>query len=323
MSSLTSTEIIALVFVVVLAVIVVGLFVYLIRRLRSRRAKLLSDLEDRPQLNQDRAFNRLSMARREAGILAAQGVDVHRAQELIAESQGAFDTRQYDRSYRVAQSAHEALVNARQHGTMTPGAPLPSKGPAASAPPDTSRLPSGATSTSEPPPSATPPIPKNRAESQFQMRLLSDELSALGGARARDPVGRRGERAPSSSPKRVRPGGLHRGVPSRPARSADARRVGREPPGRDGRDQLRRPGPAERECHDARRGSDSRIGRGFRALPGLRLPGLPGGFLLSRLRPTSSPPHLPELRSRSGRRRSILRALRCPIPVTGAFVTKR
>ncbi|MGA8604560.1 MAG: zinc ribbon domain-containing protein [Thermoplasmata archaeon] len=188
MSSLTSTEIIALVFVVVLAVIVVGLFVYLIRRLRSRRAKLLSDLEDRPQLNQDRAFNRLSMARREAGILAAQGVDVHRAQELIAESQGAFDTRQYDRSYRVAQSAHEALVNARQHGTMTPGAPLPSKGPAASAPPDTSRLPSGATSTSEPPPSATPPIPKNRAESQFQMRLLSDELSALGGARARDPA---------------------------------------------------------------------------------------------------------------------------------------
>ena len=58
-SSLTNTEIIALVFVVVLAVIVIGLFVYLIRRLRSRRAKLLSDLADRPQLNQDRAFNRL------------------------------------------------------------------------------------------------------------------------------------------------------------------------------------------------------------------------------------------------------------------------
>ena len=188
MSSLTSTEIIALVFVVVLAVIVVGLFLYLIRRLRSRRAKLLSDLEDRPQLNQDRAFNRLAMARREAGILAEQGVDVHRAQELIAESQGAFDTRQYDRSYRVAQSAHEALVIARQQGTLATAGPLPSKGSPAPGPSGTGRLPSTSDALSNPAAPATPPIAKNRAESQFQMRLLSDELAALGGARAHDPA---------------------------------------------------------------------------------------------------------------------------------------
>jgi len=187
-SSLTSTEIIALVFVVVLAVIVIGLFVYLIRRLRSRRAKLLSDLADRPQLNQDRAFNRLAMARREAGILAAQGVDVRRAQELIAESQGAFDTREYDRSYRVAQSAHEALVNARQQGARVAGGPLPSRGPATTVSSRTQHLLPTAGTLTDPLPAATPAIPKNRAESQFQMRLLSDELAALGGARARDPA---------------------------------------------------------------------------------------------------------------------------------------
>lgn len=188
MTSLTSTEIVVLVFVVVLAVIVVGLMLYLIRRLRKRRAKLLSDLDERPELNQDRAFNRLSMARHEAGILAGQGVDVHRARELIAEAQGAFDTRQYDRAYRVAQSAHEALVTARQQGALSTGASLPSK-PVIATPPAASTGPL-ASSIAAPvtPPSTTPGIPKNRAESQFQIRILWDELAALQGRRAKDPA---------------------------------------------------------------------------------------------------------------------------------------
>jgi double zinc ribbon protein len=187
MATLTSVEIVALVFVVVLAVIVAGLLLYLIRRLRKRRAKLLSDLDERPELNQDRAFNRLSMARREAAILAGQGVDVHRARELIAESQGAFDTHQYDRAYRTAQSAHEALVTARQQGPLSPGTPLASSPPATTHSTSPLLPPTGGTAPT-PAPAAVPGIPKNRAESQFQIRILWDELAALQGRRAKDPA---------------------------------------------------------------------------------------------------------------------------------------
>jgi hypothetical protein len=186
-ADLTNLEILALVFVVVLSVLVAGLLLYLIRRLRQRRAKILGDL-DRPELNQDRAFNRIAMARREATILAGQGADVHRAQALIAEAQGAFDTRQYDQAYRVAQSAHEALVNARQQGAMVAGGPLPSESSGVGTAAGAVTLPATAGPAGTSPSPAPPAIPKNRAESQFQMRLLGDELSALQGARSRDPA---------------------------------------------------------------------------------------------------------------------------------------
>ena len=184
MASLSGLEIDAIVFAIFLSIVIVALMLYLMRRLKNRRTKLLSELEDRPQLNQDRAFNRLAMARREAEVLAGQGVDVHRAQELIAESQGAFDTRQYDRSYQVAQSAHEALVNARRQGARTTGPTGASPGSALLLEPATS---TGAPTPLSPvPPAVTPSappvrasLPKNRAESQFQMRLLADELDAL------------------------------------------------------------------------------------------------------------------------------------------------
>ena len=188
MASLSSTEIILVAFIIVLAVVSAGVLLLLLRRLRSRKSKLLSELDNRPELSQDRAFNRLAMARREAHILVGQGVDVHRAQELIAESQGAFDTHQYDQSYRIAQSAHEALVNARRQGLMSTGTPLASKTGAPGAPVEAGSGPRASDGAHEPAPPAAPAIPKNRAESQFQMRILSDELDALGGRRARDPA---------------------------------------------------------------------------------------------------------------------------------------
>lgn len=193
MSALSGLEIGFIVFVIFLAVVVAGLLLYLLRRLKNRRAKLLSELEDRPELNQDRAFNRLAMARREAGILAGQGVDVQRAQDLIAESQGAFDLHHYDRAYQVAQSAHEALVNARLQGARTTGIPLPSSGIPPSGPgPAGTPLPggpslAGSAPTAEPP--ARPTIPRYRAESQFQIHLLTEELEALPARRASDPSG--------------------------------------------------------------------------------------------------------------------------------------
>jgi len=193
MSGLTSLEIIALVFIIFLGVVVAGLFLYLLKRLKRQRSKILSELDRSPRLSQDRAFNRLAMARREAGILARQGVDVRRAQELIAESQGAFDTRQYDRSYQVAQSAHEALVVARQKGAPSTDAPLPSSvsaqypktGPAVAVP----STPVPVASSPSVTPAVKPAIPKNRAESQFQIRLLGEELAALPPRRARDSSG--------------------------------------------------------------------------------------------------------------------------------------
>ncbi len=184
----TTLEIELIVFIVVLAAILAGVFLYLQRRLRQRRSTLLSELNDRPVLNQDRAFNRIAMARREAGILVGQGVDVHRAQELIAEAQGAFDTRQYDRAYQVAQSAHEALVNARQQGARTTGAPLSSVGSGAALPSKTGGAapPAAAVSASASATPDRPAIPKNRAESQFQLRLLGEELETLPTDRARE-----------------------------------------------------------------------------------------------------------------------------------------
>jgi hypothetical protein len=160
-----------------------------LRRLRARRTKLLNELDNRPDLTQDRAFNRLAMARREAHVLADQGVDVTRAQELIAEGQGAFDNRHYDRAYEAAQSAHEALVNARQKGSRTTGMPLPSVSPTVGR--GTAVAPATPAATVSTPPSAETParptIAKNQAESQFQIRLLTEELAALPPRRGKDP----------------------------------------------------------------------------------------------------------------------------------------
>lgn len=175
MSGLTTDEITALTVVVVFAVVLVGVLLYMIRRLRLRREKLLGELHDRPQLVQDRAFNRLAMARREAEILAGQGLDVARPRELIAQAQGAFDLRDSDRAYQLAQQAHEALVSARRDARL-PSAPAPSAPPAESAPAAAVSAPSPTTN-----PAPTAPlrvgIPKNRAESQFQLRLLDQDLT--------------------------------------------------------------------------------------------------------------------------------------------------
>jgi hypothetical protein len=179
-SGLDSTEIILITLVVVLGVVVVGVLLLMMRRLRQRRAQLLHELTDRPDLVQDRAFNRLGMARREAELLSRQGADVSRAKELIAQSQAAFDNRSYDKSYQSAQMAHESLVDARRKaGQFGPAPARPSPPPTAAsalgAPlPSTSAAPGGSVAT----PVTPQPMPRNRAESQFQLRLLDQELEA-------------------------------------------------------------------------------------------------------------------------------------------------
>jgi hypothetical protein len=183
-ADLTSLEILAITIVVVLAVVGAGLGFLLARRLRQRKAQLLHELTDRPQLMQDRAFNRLGMARREAELLSRQGADTARARELIAQSQASYDTKRYDDAYRTAQMAHESLVDARRGGRL-PDLPPASAGSMA-VPPILPATP--ASSSPSPPAPATPAIPRNRAESQFQLRLLDQELEARGKTRSRGPA---------------------------------------------------------------------------------------------------------------------------------------
>jgi len=191
MQGLTSPEIIIVVFVVFLAVVVVALLLYMMRRFKERRAKLLNELDQGHVSTQDRAFNRLAMARREARLLSDQGVDVSRAEELIAEGQGSFDTQHFDQAYRAAQSAHEALVNARLRGSRTTAAPLPSTaGSSGASHPLAEPSPASGPTTAPPAASelpARPTIAKNQAESQFQIRLLTEEIDALPARRTKDP----------------------------------------------------------------------------------------------------------------------------------------
>ena len=176
---------------VVLGVAVVAVLLLTLKRLKQRRARLLSDLSHSPRLDSDRAFNRIEMARREADIVARQGNDVARAREQIAQAQSAMDLRQFDRAYELAQSAHETLVLARQGGMTLPtvrGAePAPSRaGPRASA--SLAASPSPSPGASAAPPIAAPNLPRGRAEAQFQMHLLDSDLAEAKAARPSAPA---------------------------------------------------------------------------------------------------------------------------------------
>ena len=165
MAGLTSEEILAIVLVVVICTAMAAVGVLLLQRLRRRRDQLRGELSSRPEAVSDRAFNRIAMARREADILGRQGVELSRVRELIGEAQAEFDGRQFEHAYSLAQSAHELLVAARQRP------PSVATGP--SSPPPA--VPAG----SEPRSPATPAakIPAHRAEAQFQLRLLQDEVA--------------------------------------------------------------------------------------------------------------------------------------------------
>ncbi|MFY9717717.1 MAG: zinc ribbon domain-containing protein [Thermoplasmata archaeon] len=173
MSALTSDEIFGIVVVVVISVALAGVGLILLRRLRLRRDQLRGELSGRREAVSDRAFNRIAMARREAGVLATQGTDVPRARELVGQAQASFDARQFDRAYELAQSAHETLVAARQR----PPPPLATSPPAIPGP--VPRPPPSSPSVSAAPASTVPSakIPPHRVESQFQLRLLGDEVA--------------------------------------------------------------------------------------------------------------------------------------------------
>lgn len=166
--------------VLALVLIVLVSFHYL-HRYRLRRLQALRDGGSAPGIASDRAYNRLALARREADLLAAQGGDVDRAKQLIDLADRSMETRNFDRAYDLAQSAHEALVRARR-------APLPSRArasapPAAASSAQASTAPAGSVPSAPSAPAGSPsapPVPKNRAEAQFQLRLFEQDLAAAG-----------------------------------------------------------------------------------------------------------------------------------------------
>jgi hypothetical protein len=167
---------------VALGAIVVGVLLFTMRRLRQRRAQLLNELGAGAPFGEDRAFNRLEMARREVAILARQGTDVHQAREQIGLAETAFRARQYPQAYELAQSAHESLVRARRGPvTAAPETTAPAASPRATPSPVAGTpLPAAGTSPAgrdgAGPTVVSRPAP-NRVESQFQLRLLDGELA--------------------------------------------------------------------------------------------------------------------------------------------------
>jgi hypothetical protein len=180
-SSPEAIEVLALSVVLLVAVVLVSL--HYLRQYRTQRLRKLREESAGPGPAEDRAFNRLALARREADLLAAQGGNVEPARQLIDLSGRSFDRHEYDRAYELAQSAHETLVKARREPMRSrPPAPAPGVGgtPAAGATaslPRTGSLPASTTAV----PAAGPAVPQSRAEAHFQLRLFEDELAAAAG----------------------------------------------------------------------------------------------------------------------------------------------
>ena len=183
MASLTSFELTTIVVVAALGAGSAGLLIYLMRRLRERRAQLLHELRESPDVVADRAYNRIAMARREVEIVARQGTDVRRARELVAEAQASFDGRHHEQAYRSAQLAHETLVRARRGTPSEPSSSStqPSQdaaGPSKPTRPPTPVIPprSASPATSGPTSPTGLDLSRNRAQSQFELRLLDRDL---------------------------------------------------------------------------------------------------------------------------------------------------
>ncbi|MFZ1022937.1 MAG: hypothetical protein WAN87_02230, partial [Thermoplasmata archaeon] len=197
-----NTLIVPLLIIVILVAVALGVMLYAIRRLKARRAHLLSQLQDSPDLVEDRAYNRLRMAKSEVDILERQGTDVTRAQALLQSAQEAFDQHNYPSALSRAQSAHETMIALRQ-GAGSGGSRLPDRS-SSSLRLDDPGLWSGASSLrpavdlTQSSPAAgrfddsgaslglQNAPPRNRAESRFQISVLTDEIAQARQTRPKD-----------------------------------------------------------------------------------------------------------------------------------------
>jgi hypothetical protein len=164
-----------LVVAVVLVVVVVFVSMTYLSRYRARRLKEIREGPAGTSFGQDRAYNRIALARREADLLEAQGGDPERARQLITLAGQSLDRREVARAYDLAQSAHETLVTARRVPLRARATPAAAEG----TPPADTVLVGAVTAGKDPTPPPAPPNPvaKNRAEAQFQLRLFEEDLA--------------------------------------------------------------------------------------------------------------------------------------------------
>ena len=147
-----------------------GMFV--LRRLKQRRSEVAGELERSRHYIEDRAYNQVRIARAEADVLAHRGVDVGAPRRQIEEAEAAAARRDPEEALRLARSAHESLLRLKDRpaaGGAPPVASIPATGVRREA-----ALTTGAAPPDPPRPS---PLPKNKAESRFQIKLLESDLA--------------------------------------------------------------------------------------------------------------------------------------------------
>jgi len=181
---------------IVLTAVLLAVAFYAMRHLRRRRERLREKRQDDPAVASDRAFNRLAMARKEADLLERQGGDVAQARQLIGLAESSFGTRQFDRAFDLAQSAHNTLVAARKAPKTAPPAQPPASSAPSPAPPPfrpTVPMPAAGPNDGDLPGPAVSKVPKNRAESHFELGLLERDLETAKRERPKQGGTKKGE----------------------------------------------------------------------------------------------------------------------------------
>ncbi|MCI4360622.1 MAG: zinc ribbon domain-containing protein, partial [Thermoplasmata archaeon] len=164
-------------------------FAYLWIRLRRQRAQLANEPTPSREQLEDRAFNQIQIARAAAERLERSGVDLGGVPTLLDNAEKARARGDPDTATALARSAQESLVRLR----TTPASRVPVTGgdsgaPGASALPSapspdgawmnapTGAGPVAAEFDPTPPEAPVGRLPKNKAESRFQLSLLDEEV---------------------------------------------------------------------------------------------------------------------------------------------------
>ncbi|MCI4340170.1 MAG: zinc ribbon domain-containing protein [Thermoplasmata archaeon] len=165
------------------------IFLYLWVRLRRRRAELSSEPLPTRAVLEDRAYNQILLARSAAERLERSGVDTGGVETLLDKADLARSRGDPDNAMAFARSAQETLVRLRaQPPTRVPRSAGETAGPALSDPPaalisptrpvlDTSPGPLTLDPHAERPEGGGERLPKNKAESRFQLTLLEEEVT--------------------------------------------------------------------------------------------------------------------------------------------------
>jgi hypothetical protein len=183
----SDTLVLEIVLVVILVLVCVGLGLMAWQLLQRRRDALRSEIDASKASVEERAFNRIQIGRSAADHLERNGADVAGPRHLLDQASKSYDTGHHDDALALASSAHEALLKRSASASAGPSMASSLATPPADSSPEPSIVspmgPPPATGPSSDPPAAAPGrLPRNKAESHFQIRLLDEELTAGGPA---------------------------------------------------------------------------------------------------------------------------------------------